>query len=247
MKNFFSFCFIVLFIGICSTSYANDMSCEQDYTKAIYQIVNTQQKTQTQLILLRTTNKVAHHYPATEITESWELNQVKTIKPTRYFDHYKRAIEYQPTELVHGKIEKDWSYRYQLVSDDFLKKAKLIAQQYKGCELEESLQYKSADLSYRISYLPQKRLISKFEVSTLDGNIIETWTLTDSTHEQETVQAFFAAKDDFQSTDFADIGDDHTDPFLTKMVTLGFIEASSSGFYHADDKGNVSALGQHQH
>lgn len=245
MKNFFSFCLIVLFIGVCSSSYANQLSCEQAYTVAHYQIVNSTQNTQTPLVLVRSPNKVAHHYPATLITESWELNQVKMIKPTRYFDQYKRAIEYQPTELVHGKAEKDWSYRDQLVSNDFLEKAELVAQKNEGCELAALYQYNGAELNYRMTYLPQKRLISTFEVATADGEIIEAWTLTQATHEQTEVQAFFAQRDDYQSTDFADIGDDHTDPFLTNMVTLGFIEASSSGFYQADDKGNVTALGHH--
>ena len=37
----------------------------------------------------------------------------------------------------------------------------------------------------------------------------------------------------YQTTDFADIGDDHTDPFLTDMVHQGFIEHGSDGVYHA--------------
>ena len=42
----------------------------------------------------------------------------------------------------------------------------------------------------------------------------------------------------------ADIGDDHTDPFLTNMVNQGFIEAGASGFY--DQNGNAIGEG-HRH
>ncbi|MEP5230737.1 hypothetical protein [Alcanivorax sp.] len=38
------------------------------------------------------------------------------------------------------------------------------------------------------------------------------------------------------STDFADIGDNEADPFLRKMIALGFVEHGASGFYQADGK-----------
>ncbi|MFT6897794.1 MAG: hypothetical protein ACJA13_002205 [Paraglaciecola sp.] len=47
-----------------------------------------------------------------------------------------------------------------------------------------------------------------------------------------------------KAPDVSDIGDDHSDPFLIKMVTLGFIEHGASGFY--DDKGNALE-GAHHH
>lgn len=38
----------------------------------------------------------------------------------------------------------------------------------------------------------------------------------------------------WQSTDFADVGDNESDPFLRRMISLGFVEHGASGFYHAD-------------
>ncbi len=81
------------------------------------------------------------------------------------------------------------------------------------------------------------------EYSWQQDNKKEMWTLTEVNHDAKEVDRFFAQRSQYQTTDFADIGDDHSDPFLTKMVTLGFIEKGASGFY--DDKGNALAGGHH--
>ncbi len=86
-----------------------------------------------------------------------------------------------------------------------------------------------------------RQLIASFEVES--GKTHRTWTLT-STDYNADVNSFFAKRADYQATDYADIGDDHTDPFLTKMVTQGFIEAGASGFYN--DKGHALE-GEHSH
>ena len=70
-----------------------------------------------------------------------------------------------------------------------------------------------------------------------------SWTLTNADYEAD-VSNFFAKRVDYQATDYADIGDDHTDPFLTKMVTQGFIEAGASGFY---DQHGRALKGEHNH
>lgn len=47
------------------------------------------------------------------------------------------------------------------------------------------------------------------------------------------------------STDFADVGDNEADPFLRKMIALGFVEHGASGFYRAD--GEPLRDGAHRH
>lgn len=46
------------------------------------------------------------------------------------------------------------------------------------------------------------------------------------------------------STDFADVGDNEADPFLRKMIALGFVEHGASGFYSADGE---ALQGGHHH
>ena len=76
--------------------------------------------------------------------------------------------------------------------------------------------------------MPQKQLIQNLEVK--HPRFTETWELTSLNLDKTEIAAEFAAREQYLSTDYADIGDDHTDPFLTQMVNLGFIEGVRVAF-----------------
>ncbi|WP_394130517.1 hypothetical protein [Shewanella maritima] len=200
---------------------------------------------QSQLTLWRKGNTVAHQYQQTRITEAWYLLANKQIKPTRYFEQHQRGIEYQPGENVHGKTESDWSYRQQLVSNQLLQQLTLASESGQGCQHQQSFKQTTPSGTLTLVWLPQLQLISQFTWQTSQST--ETWQLLDVTHDSQQVDAFFDQLNQYQMTDYADIGDDHSDPFLTSMVTLGFVEHGASGFY--DDKGNAlsGSLSGHQH
>lgn len=193
------------------------------------------------LSLWRMGNKVAHQYPATQITEVYTLVRNKLIKPIRYFDSHQRAIEYQPGETIHGKRETDFTYRYQLISDTFIDKMTLVGSAGKNCHQTDTYELKTATRTFKLVWRVKQQLIERFDIE--QDNMHRTWTLTNADFDAK-VSSFFAKRATYQSTDYADIGDDHTDPFLTKMVTQGFIEAGSSGFY--DQHGNALE-GEHNH
>ncbi|TAP37284.1 hypothetical protein EYR97_06705 [Alteromonas sp. KUL42] len=187
-----------------------------------------QKERTTSLYLWRDNEKVAHVYPATQITESWTLVRDKYIKPTRYFDAHERAIEYQPGETIHGKKEDDFSYRYQLVSNKLIASMTLVKSEGTGCEKTELYSLETPNQTLELTWLPHLELIKHFVVK--EPNMVREWTLQDVNYSADT-NAFFTKRESYQSTDYADIGDDHTDPFLTKMVNQGFIEAGASGYY----------------
>jgi hypothetical protein len=83
-----------------------------------------------------------------------------------------------------------------------------------------------------LKWLPELQLVSFF--SSTRGDIKETWQLTSQQYDQPAIELFFTQLSQYQSTDYADIGDDHTDPFLAKMINLGFVEHGASGFYNTD-------------
>lgn len=182
----------------------------------------------TSLHLWRNANNVAHEYPVTNITESWTLVRERFIKPTRYFDAHERAIEYQPGETIHGKKETDFSYRYQLISDKLINAMSLDKKDGNGCDTVEYYSLESPQGKFTLKWLPYLKLVAFFSVDK--NGVTREWKLTNVDFNANT-EAFFSKRRDYQSTDYADIGDDHTDPFLTKMVTQGFIEAGASGFY----------------
>jgi hypothetical protein len=70
------------------------------------------------------------------------------------------------------------------------------------------------------------------------------WQLAEVTYDNKMIQQQLDTFSAYQSTDFADIGDNESDPFFRKMINLGFIEHSASGFY--DSEGN-SLSSAHQH
>lgn len=70
------------------------------------------------------------------------------------------------------------------------------------------------------------------------------WRRTEVVTDPEAVMTAFEDRSRYASTDYADIGDNESDPFLLRMVNLGFVEHGGSGFYDADghDMG-----GRHNH
>lgn len=225
---------------------SNEQTCKEDSTSlfAKYEIsVTSPSKTlqTTSLHLWRNGNKVAHEYPATNITESWTLVRNKFIKPTRFFDAHERAIEYQPGETIHGKKETDFSYRYQLISDKLIDAMTLDKKDGKGCNAVEHYSLDNEQGHFKLTWIPHLKLVRSFSVDR--NGYVRDWELTNVDFDVNT-KDFFAKRQDYQSTDYADIGDDHTDPFLTKMVTQGFIEAGASGYY--DEHGHSIGEG-HAH
>ena len=240
---------ILLLITWLTPASAQQSCVAQGQLKAEYQITVIKHKLQnmisntkeTTLILWRKNNVVAHQYPSTRITEMWQQINDKMIKPMRFFNEYNRAIEYQPGEVVHGKKETDWSYRNQLISDNLLTSMQTVSTHGETCEQVVQLVQKTKKGDLLIEWMPQLKLIKSFQYK--DPQRQENWQLVELDIQSAKTAAYFDKLYTYQSTDYADIGDDHTDPFLTKMVTLGFVEAGASGFYN--DKGQQ--IGDHHH
>ncbi len=73
------------------------------------------------------------------------------------------------------------------------------------------------------------------------SSVISRWVLVSLESDEDKVGDRFAAWDSHDTTDFADIGDNESDPFLLKMINLGFISHGASGFY--DASGNMISSG----
>ncbi|MBU3023292.1 hypothetical protein [Aestuariibacter sp. A3R04] len=194
------------------------------------------------LTLWRKPNVVAHQYAQQQITQMWEhVNQ--RVKATRFFDAHERAIEYQPGETIHGHTDNNWPYRYQLIKPGFLASLEKTRTEGEGCALEEYYSGNIGNDSVSVVWLPAMKLLKAMTVGKNHREV--RWSLQQLAHDQPAIRAFFTKRADFQSTDFADIGDDHTDPFLTNMVHQGFIEPAASGFY--DVNGTAIEGSGHSH
>ncbi len=209
---------------------------QADYTVTT-DIVANKQHTENTFTLWRTPHQVAKQNP--QFIELWQQLRNQQIRPIRYFQHAQRGIEYQPSE-VQG--EQDWSSKYQLVSDKFLASMTHQKSTGEGCELTEYYTQQQGDSKIELSWLANQKLLKAIRIST--PTYSREITLTSSHHNQQNVQAEFAKWDNYQTTDYADIGDNESDPFLAKMINLGFVEHGASGFY--DAQGN-QLKGEHGH
>ena len=194
------------------------------------------------MVLWRRANSVAEQYPKRAITELWERNRSNSIKLNRYFDAYQRGIEYAPGEIKGLGSDDDWSMKNQLVANSLLAKMTLIKTIGSGCDREEIYTLKDPQQSITLNWLPTYRLVKSYTRNAKGET--STWLLTAKSTDTKVINAFFEQHLDYQTTDYADIGDNESDPFLKKMINLGFIEHGSSGMY--DAQGNDIG-GEHHH
>jgi hypothetical protein len=220
---------------------AND-DCQSTKVMATYSIEEATKdivsSKKSELILLRTKNS-AFHISNKTVATKWTRLPKDNMKKTSYFIDDKRAIEY---EVVKNNTNQAWDYHAQLLHPKFKEQATLIEKTGVGCELLEHYQQKTITKTVDIWWLPEQKIMKRITSEFADRTV--NWQLTDATHNEKVIQQQLDILSAYQSTDFADIGDNESDPFFRKMINLGFIEHSASGFY--DSNGNALSS-SHQH
>ncbi|MGQ8364728.1 hypothetical protein [Glaciecola sp. 1036] len=249
MKNKIVLSLILTFLLLCtiaSKGLAEESQCSGAVTVASYKIYQPRLDKTEILELYRNKNTVAHYYPKNQITELYELNKAGQVKLTKYFNDHKRGIEYQPNDKLNNIRNLDWAQKYKLMGKNFLDNASQQIKQTNDCGDVIAYSITQDHNTFVATIDTAKDILTAFEITDEKGNLLEKWELQ-STELATDSSVFLSQLNTYQTTDYADIGDDHTDPFLTKMVNLGFIEKSSSGFYHMDDKQQLHAVGEHSH
>jgi len=194
----------------------------------------------TAFTLVRNNAQVAYQFPGKNIIDIWVKYPNQQVALNRYFESQKRVIEYQPTEL---KRSVNWQKKYQLITHEQIKEMDLITQGGSGCYQQEEYHLKKDNFVVQLSWLPQLNLVKSLIVT--QGEHTKTWQLKKVEPLQSAVEQFFEKRYNYQSTDYADIGDNESDPFLLNMINLGFIDHSPQGFYNSKGE-NISPTG-HNH
>ena len=192
------------------------------------------------ITLIRHNSQVAitraeHH--AEPITELWTQLPNQRITMTRFFDNHKRGIEYQANEIK----APHWSQLQQLIDDRQIERMTLVTTSQDKCNKTETYSHQDAKASVTLEWLPQQRLIKRLRV-TAQG-VTRTLELVNHHASASEIKQQLATLDNYQTTDYADIGDNENDTFLSKMIHLGFVSHGASGFYDADGH----AIGEHKH
>ena len=182
--------------------------------------------------LWRRGDSVIHIRRDNGIADYWTHTPVG-LKLTRYFLAEKRGIEYQPGEVETHDGERAWSVYYQLVADALLHNMDKQGESGEGCDKLVDYSRENDGNTLTVQWreaisLPRYRLESR-----PDGTEV-SWELTSVQTDPAQIEETFASLSSFDTTDYADIGDNESDPFLLKLISLGFVEHGASGFYDAD-------------
>ena len=224
--------FLCLFpIGSVSAKNNSDTCSADKPVTAEYKITikTGRHLTEKMLQLSRYKQQVAIHYPQSNVTELWEKTKNEKLHLIRIFEKHKRGIEYQPSEI---KGSHDWSMKQQLISNIALSNMTLNNTTGESCSLLKNYSRKTTKGETQIKWLANRALIHSY--IEINKNRKTTWILVSSNTETESIANKFNTLNSYDTTDYTDIGDNESDPFLMGMINLGFIEGHSHGFYDSD-------------
>ena len=226
---------------VSTSSFASQCDIDAKHLKADYKITNSHkaQQNSESLTLWRNDQQVAHQRQV--ITELWQHLANKQIRPIRYFNAQQRGIEYQPSEV---RGVQNWSAKNQLVDAHLIEKMTLLNTQGTGCDEVKNYALTEGDNQFKLALFTQSNLVKSFSVTNKKAQTNTVLSLNNVNSNKAEITAQFAKWDRFQTTDYADIGDNENDPFLAKMINLGFIEHSATGFYNQQGK---AIQGGHHH
>lgn len=225
-KIFIPLCLVFCVAFNLSNSSASYAECaDVKNVKAVYAIesyakIRPYMKDKRQLVFTRFNNLAAHEFVNKDYTDVWSQTKNNRLKLTRYFDKDQRAIEYEPYDVQSDRMS--WTRLNHLVGTSHFKSLQELGD---SCtqdaihNLETKLGEKGA---VKITW--QANIALPKELTIDNGKVIETWSLVETSNNTESIKTYLDKKEMYQSTDYADIGDNETDPFLLNMVNLGFVD-----------------------
>jgi len=222
MKHFFLFLIVSFSASVSAECY------EFTPIKAQYS-VTVEGKPSTQFSIVRfNEHSVYYDYSSEGVGRYWHRLKNKRIATTHFFHEFKRSIEYEPSDLINAR-SFSWSKQYYLLSEVTKSKIDAMADT-KSCE--KIYDNKKGDTNLHVVWSDRHQLPKDIEY-TSNGVVTHIRLLGISSNEQE-ITNLWSMLNGYQSTDYADVGDNEADPFLRKMIRLGFVKHGASGFYDSE-------------
>jgi len=231
--------FTILAVTISISSTANECKVLPKVLSAYYDF--NQQKTSniekqkqqltaattTQLFELhRYNNRVLQRDLSHGVNDIWSHNGNR-LSLNRAFEQYQHSIEYQSNEL---RYQPKWQDIFHLVAIPDLNKMQLVEQKHSGCQLEQHYVHKTKTSEYQLVWLPNFQLVKFFELK--NPSLTRQWSLTNYQGSIEQIAALFTEYSRYQSTDYADVGDNESTPFLAAMINQGFSVSQNNQALH---------------
>lgn len=247
-----------LLFSLSLTASANECEISADFISAYYQLDTkiTQQDMEQPPVkqffeLHRNNNQILQRNVSKGVNDIWSLH-ANRLSLSRAFDEYQHIIDYQPNEL---RYQPQWQDVYQLVAIPAFNHMQLVEQKGSGCLLEEHYVLKGQALKgkvlngealkelhngYQLVWLPKLGLVKSLTLR--NGQLTQQWQLTKYQQKDEKMLALFKQYLTYQTTDYADVGDNEGIPFLAKMINQGFAMPISEPKHNA-----VVAHSEHHH
>lgn len=216
-----------------SMSFANSCDIDTDTLAATYRITTTRSaddaSTRRMLTLWRLPDRIAHAHPDDGYADLWNRVPNNRYHLIRQFEEARRGIEYEPNAVPTGAAH--WTSLRELITPTHRERLKRTGVSGDGCDRVETYRGEVEDTRQTLEWLPAyalpRSLVSSTDAATIAIELVAVRA------DPEHVRSQFDRWSTFQTTDYADIGDNESDPFLRKMIRLGFIQHGSSGFYDA--------------
>lgn len=187
------------------------------------------------LTIYRNADHVIYEYPDSQLADVWQLAMNDQLELGRYFTGAKRAITYTSSDLKNVGNRNSWAKLFGIV--DMRDKTPLVTQG-SGCQTISDYEQQSE----QIDYLDKLRLPTSMVFFNPDSQAnssygYQLYQLTSLSYSNE-IEDKLAEFQEYDETDFADIGDKEADPFISRMIHQGFIEhsahngADSHGVHH---------------
>jgi hypothetical protein len=231
--------FTILGVTISASSAANEckilpkvLSAYYDFNQQKANNVEQQKKEKTtakktQLFELhRYNNRVLQRDLSQGVNDIWSHNGNR-LSLNRAFEQYQHTIEYQSNEL---RYQPKWQDIFNLVAIPDLNKMQLVGQKYSGCQLEQHYVHKIKTSEYQLVWLPNLQLVKFFKLKS--PSLTRQWSLTNYQGSVEQIAALFTEYSRYQSTDYADVGDNESTPFLAAMINQGFSASQNTRALH---------------
>jgi hypothetical protein len=207
-------------------------------------LVATGETEQTEVELLRQEGLVMHRYP-NGLGDIWHKVTPTQLRLDRFFDNDKRLIEYESADLSLVGKQKSWSSIYHMIEPSFLQQLTQTKTEGTGCDLIITYTGSVHGRDYTVKWNPNIELL--VSLSMHSDTLQESWKMTSLQTEPQQIQAAFDQRFSYMNTDFADIGDNEADPFLVKMINLGYIEHAPEAVYDANGNNIAKPMGDHGH
>ncbi|WP_064792004.1 hypothetical protein [Shewanella woodyi] len=167
--------------------------------------------------------------------EAWDKNG----EYIRYFPEERRSITYRPSDLRSLNISYDLLQQFHLVSPELKSQLQRGENTQASCFRLEQYSGLQGEQNIKLKWIESLALPYQFSITHARGSV--HYQLRDAS--PMTSEKVNTITQGYNDLDFADVGDSESDPFIAKMITQGFIQHGSSGFYDTD--GNSLSGGDH--